>query len=922
MFDDEDTDVAATRRFEAASPETLGQARGGRGSVPEAGARTVARAAAGAVAVPAGPPRQAGPSSARPVGPATARGVHPATVPAAGRAAARAAAVTVPGGEPTVPVRAAVRQAAPAVPVRAVAPSAAGTVRAVAPAVRRASAPASASASAPAAAAAAAPAAAPAVAVATAARVAATLAAPAVAHAAAAPGPTAAVDLERFPALTRLGARRHKVPFVQQLEVADCGAACLTMVLHYHGSHLRLDDVRRQSGVTRAGLDAMAIVRTGEALGLRGRGVRAEVEDLDQLPPATILHWDFNHFVVLEKVTRDGVMIVDPALGRRLVPMAAVRRAFTGVALVFEPAADFTRSPPGRHPTWALLGRLLEQRGLVGHVVVVSLILRVLALATPVLTGLVIDRVVPRSERDLLLIVGFGMAALLVFQLLARLIRSHLLLELRTHLDTKMTLGFLDHLAALPYGFFQSRSTGDLLMRVNSNSVIRDTLTATTLSALLDGALVIIYLALLYLVSPTMAAVALGAGLAQTAVFVFLRRAYRNVVSQDLEAQSRAQSYLVQMLSGIETLKAAGAEQRAVEHWSNLFVDQLNVGLRRGRLSATAEAIGSVLQAGAPLALLIVGALLAIDGQLSLGTMFAANAMAISFLSPLQTLVDSAMQLQTVGSYVERIDDVLASPVEQDRTKVTAAPPLTGRIDLAAVGFRYGRDLPPVITAASLTIHEGATVAIVGRSGSGKSTLAKLLLGLHTPTEGRILFDGNDLAGMDLRSVRRQVGIVPQSPYVFAGSVHDNIALSDPSVSRERVIAVARAAFIHDDIVAMPMGYDSIVADGGASLSGGQRQRLALARALVNQPAILLLDEATSALDSHTERGVMGSLDALRCTRIVIAHRLSTIANADLIVVVEGGRIVERGTHAELIALGGAYALLVGAQTDFATRPS
>ncbi|MCE9576818.1 MAG: peptidase domain-containing ABC transporter [Deltaproteobacteria bacterium] len=730
------------------------------------------------------------------------------------------------------------------------------------------------------------------------------------------------MDAARFPALSRLGLRGRRVPFVQQLEVADCGAAALTMVLHYHGRHLRLDEVRRQSGVTRAGLDAMTIVRTAETLGLRGRGVRAEIEDLDQLPPATILHWDFNHFVVLERVTRRGVIIIDPAAGRRLVPIAQVRRSFTGVALVFQPASDFVRTPRGSHPTWALLRRLLEQRALVGHVVVVSLILRVFALATPVLTGLIIDRVVPRGENDLLVIVSLGLGGVLVFQLLARLIRAHLLLELRTHLDTRMTLGFLDHLAALPFGFFQSRSTGDLLMRVNSNTIIRDTLTATTLSALLDGALVLVYLVLLYLVSPTMAFVALGAGVAQTAVFVLLRGTFRNLVSQDLEAQARAQSYLVQMLAGIETLKASGAEQRAVAQWSQLFVDQLNVGLRRGRLSAAVDAIGAVLQAGAPLLLLVTGAMLAIDGQLSLGTMFAANAMATSFLAPIATLVDGAMQLQTVGSYVDRIDDVLASPVEQDPDRAAPAPSLTGRIELVGVGFRYGRDLPPVVTDATLAIGAGTTVAIVGRSGSGKSTLAKLMLGLHAPTDGRILFDGNDLAGLELRSLRRQVGLVPQSPYVFAGTVHDNIALADPTVSRERIVEAARAACIHDDILAMPMGYESLIADGGASLSGGQRQRLALARALLHRPAVLLLDEATSALDSHTERGVMASLDALRCTRIVIAHRLSTIASADVIVVVDGGRIVETGRHAELVRRGGPYAQLVAAQAELTTGAS
>ncbi len=734
---------------------------------------------------------------------------------------------------------------------------------------------------------------------------------------AAPPIPTA--DPAEFPALERLARRGRRVPFVAQLEAADCGAACVTMAVRYWGRDVRLDEVRAVVGSGRDGVDALAILRGAEQLGLRGRGLRLEVEDLRHLPPATILHWEFNHFVVFEKVTRAGVVILDPGHGRRVVPHARFRKSFTGVAIVLEPAVPLVAGANDRNPLGRYFRLVLGQRGLLGRVLTVSVALRVLALALPLLLGLVVDRVVPRADRELLWVLAIGLSAMLLVQLLSSLIRAHLLLELRTRLDTRMTLGFLDHLVALPFAFFQHRSTGDLMMRVAGNTAIRERLTTAVLSSMLDGMLVVLYLVLAFLLAPPLAVVALILGVLQILVFVAARRRVRELMSQDLESQARAQSYLVQMLAGIESLKAAGAERRAVQHWSNLFVDELNVSLARGRLDAVVNALRGVLSTAAPLILLGYGAILVLDGKISLGTMLAVNGMAIGFLQPLDLLVEAALSVASLGSYVERLDDVLAAEPEQPGGG--AAPPrLLGTIEVRDLSYRYGPSAPLVVRGVNLTIPSGAMVAVVGRSGSGKSTLAKLLLGMYRPTEGRIMYDGHNLAELDLRALRRQLGIVPQQPYVFSGSVRDNIALADPSISHDRVISAARRACVHDDIRAMAMGYETPVADGGATLSGGQRQRLALARALVHEPAILLLDEATSSLDATTERSVIDNLAALAGTRIVIAHRLSTIVSADLIVVMEDGAIVETGSHRELIARGGAYHRLVVSQTELASE--
>ncbi len=726
-----------------------------------------------------------------------------------------------------------------------------------------------------------------------------------------------AVGLGAFPALRRLarGGRRH-IPHVQSHQSTDCAAACLAMAMRHHGRFERLDDVRTTLGIGRDGVTAKAIVEAADRYGLRARGLRIEVEDLAYLRPGSILHWEFNHFVVFESLGRGGVTIVDPVVGRRTLAFERVRRSFTGVAIDIEVGDAFETRSAGVRPIWNYLRQLVGQRTVITPIIMMSATLRLLALAVPALTAVIVDQVVPHADHDLLWLVAGALVVAALFQSLSQLIRSHLLLQLRTNLDTRMTLGFLAHLVELPFEFFQRRSAGDLLMRVGSNSTIREMLTSSTLSALLDGVLVVTYLGLIAIASPRMAGMVLGLGVAQVVVFLSARRRYGELMKNGLEAQARSQGYLVQLVGGIETLKTAGAEPRAVEHWSNLFVDELNVSLQRGRLSAVVDSGLDLLRSVSPLFIMTQGALMVLGGELSLGTMLALSTLATGVLMPLSSLVASGLQLQLLDGYIERIEDVLNTQPEQDRAVVSAAPRLRGEIRLQEVSFRYAPRAPRVVRGASLDIEPGSSVAIVGRSGAGKSTLANLLIGLHRPTEGTISFDGRNVADLEVRSVRRQIGVVPQHPYIFGSSIRHNITMGDEKVALDRVIEAAHAACIGDDIEAMPMGYDTILADGGASLSGGQRQRIALARALVHQPSIVLLDEATSSLDATTERAVTENLRRLQCTRVLIAHRLSTIVSADKIVVMEDGRIVESGTHDQLILRRGPYRSLVQDQTE------
>jgi ATP-binding cassette subfamily B protein len=730
------------------------------------------------------------------------------------------------------------------------------------------------------------------------------------------PGTT--IDPAQFPALKDLHrpGSRKKVPYIGQLEAADCGAACLCMALRYHGKSVRLDEVRAAAGTTANGTDALGLLRAAAKFGLAGRGLRLEVDHLGQLDPGAILHWEFNHFVVFERVSSKGVHIVDPAMGRRTVPFERVKTSFTGVAIELRPGDRFEKGGDAKSLVGTYFRKVMGETSGLPRIIVASVLLQVFGLAGPALTGLIIDRVIPRGDLDLLAIVLIGMAGIQVFQLITSMMRAHLLLDLRTRVGLRMTLGFLDHLTSLPYAFFQRRSTGDLMMRVNSNEDIREIFTSTTMSAILDGFMVVIYLVLLFVASAKMALLAMGLALLEIVVYWLARRRVRELVAQSLETSARSSSFLLQMLAGIETLKLAGAEGRSVQRWSNLLVDNTNVSLARGRLQVKTDAIVGTVGMISPLAIMSLGATLVVNGDLTLGTMMAVNGLASSFITPVGSLVGALIHIAEIKGYIERIDDVL-SQKREDKGDELSPGRLSGRIELRDVDFRYDEELPLVVQKTSIVIEPGQTVALVGTSGSGKSTLAKLLLGLYRPTSGAILYDGKNLAQLDLRVVRRQLGIVPQSPYFFDQSIRENIALVNPETPLERVVTAARMACMHDHIAGMRMSYEARLADRGESMSGGQRQRIALARALVHNPAILLLDEATSSLDAETEKKVMENLRSVRATKIIIAHRLSTIADADVILCLDKGQIMERGSHAELIARQGFYYRLVSAQLTY-----
>jgi ABC-type bacteriocin/lantibiotic exporter with double-glycine peptidase domain len=707
--------------------------------------------------------------------------------------------------------------------------------------------------------------------------------------------------------------RRRRVPVLQQLNAVECGAACLAMVLSYHGRGTRVAEVREQLTVGRDGASALALANAARSLGLRVKAFSVEPSALARVPLPAIVHWEFNHFMVVERWSEHAVEVVDPASGRRTLVPEEFNAGFTGVVLVLEPGVNFEqRRSVGRTGWRAYVGRYAQHlRGMALAIVAASVVLQLLGLVLPLFTRTLIDEVIPFHAAHLVTVLGLGAALLLLMQVVTSYVRSVLLLGLGARLDGHIMLGFFEHLLALPFRFFEQRTSGDLLMRLGSNVVIRETLTNQTLAMALDGLLVVGYLALLMTLEPSIGALVLVAGVLQVAVLIGVRPRAQALLQKELAAQAGSQSYLIEALAGIATLKASGGEERALERWTDLLVPQLNVTARRGHLTALVDAALMTLRLGAPLLLLWVGVLRVLDGSLSLGTMLALNMLGTVVLTSLASLVTSGQQLQLVGVYLDRLADVLEAEPERDSPTAREARRLLGRIELRNVSFRYAPDTPWVFRDVSLIVEPGQKVALVGRTGAGKSTLIKLLLGLYRPTEGQILYDGVPLEEWSHRGLRQQLGVVLQEPFLFNGSVRQSISFNAPGLALDRVVEAASIAAIGDEISLLPMGYETPVGEGGAAVSGGQRQRLSIARAVAHRPSVLVLDEATSHLDVKTEAVIDANLSRLACTRVVAAHRLSTVANADQIVVLDEGQIVERGTPADLVALGGHYAALI-----------
>ncbi len=707
---------------------------------------------------------------------------------------------------------------------------------------------------------------------------------------------------------------RKRVPLLYQMSMTECGATCLAMILTYYGRKTSVSEIRERCGVGRDGLSALAIVRAARSYGLRTRAISLKDEkDFRFVALPAIIHWNFNHFVIVERWSSSSVDVVDPAFGRARLPMEEFNQSFTGIVILLEPGTTFDHQGTSAQVNLRTYAASYIKQAPIAFLQIIgaSLLLQVFGLVTPLLTKVIVDQIIPFGLKDVLVLLGIGMLIVLCAQFVTSLLRETILLYLQTHIDMRMMLRFFEHLLTLPHSFFQQRSSGDILERMRSNLTIRDLLSNQLLSAVLDGSFVIVYFFILLSQSWLFSILVLSIGLLQITLLLSTGRLVRHLSRRELTAQGKAQGYMAEALMGITTLKSMGAEDQAFEHWSNLFFDQTNVSLQRNYISVLVNTIMATIRVCAPLALLWLGTWQVVNGTLTVGTMLALNALGITFLTPLTTLVNNGRDFPLIRSHLERIADIMEAKPEQENSSVQLPPRLSGGIQLAHVSFQYAPDIAPVLRDISVDVHAGQKIAIVGRTGAGKSTLGHLILGLYLPTHGDILYDGIPLRELNYQAVRSQFGVVTQNTNLFSGSIRENIALSNPAMDMDTIVHAAQMAVFHDDVMTMPMQYETAIAEDGNALSGGQRQRLALARALVNAPVLLLLDEATSSLDVVTETQIDQNLRHLSCTQIIIAHRLSTVRNADVILVLEHGSIVERGSHDKLMQQNGYYAQLI-----------
>ncbi len=703
---------------------------------------------------------------------------------------------------------------------------------------------------------------------------------------------------------------------VLQSEAAECALACLSMVAGHHGLRTDLRALRRRFPVSLKGATLAQLMRHATRLGLAPRALRCEPSDFPRLALPCIVHWDLNHFVVLEGVGGRAVSIVDPAVGRRRVEWRELDRRFSGIALELVPTAAFEPVDLRRRLRLQdLTGRIVGLRRALAGLFSLAFGLEVVALVTPLVTQFVVDGALVSDDRDLLVLSVVGGALLVAVDFALRTMRGQVALRTQQTLGLQWTANLFSHLLHLPVGFFEKRHLGDITSRFASLTAIRGTLTNGAINAAVDGLMAAATLVLMFVYSAPLSAVALGA----LGAYVLLRaaayRPFRRASEERIVLGARESSFFLESIRAIVPLRLNGRVAERIGRWQNLMVDLQNRDFATQRMTLWFSSTSTLIGGLEGMALLYLGGTAVLDSRLSLGMLLAFLAYRAQFGERAAKLVDVAIEVRMLGLHGERLADIALEPPEAEPAVETDVAAVAPRLEVRGLSYRYAEGEPWILKDLDLVIEAGESIAIVGASGCGKSTLLKLLLGLVEPSGGEVRV-GASGATMTLRQVglpayRTLVGSVMQDDVLLAGSIAENIACFDPRPAVAEVEAAARLAAIHDEIVAMPMGYHTLIGEMGAAISGGQRQRVLLARALHRRPRILALDEATSHLDVDNERRVNAALQALSITRITIAHRPETIAAAERVVVLDAGRIVRdvRVAHPQPLATSAAPSL-------------
>lgn len=694
--------------------------------------------------------------------------------------------------------------------------------------------------------------------------------------------------------LRRLWVSEPHVPLIRQSEYAECGLACLAMIANAHGHSLDLAAMRRRFGGSGLGSTLSSLIRIADQLHLSARPLRIELPYLKALRKPALLHWQMSHYVVLVAAHRDGIRIHDPACGMRDVPMQEVNRSFTGVAVEFSPAEHFSPLKDRRRLSLRqLAGHVQGLAAAAGQVLVLAVVLELLTLSLPLIMQWVLDGVLGAADLSLLSLLGVGGMAIVTFQALTQGLRGMLVASIGASLKAHWSNSLFGRLIRLPFDYFERREVGEIMSRFHSVQCVQQTLSVSFIDALLDGLTVLLVLLVLSVYSLPMTGLVLAAvGLYALARWLAYRLIYR-LNEERLGHEAKRQTLMLEAVRAILSIKLAGAEAARHARVANATFEVAGRDARVDGLDALVGAASKLIFGLLRVGLLWLGAWLVLSEAFSVGAMVAFLAFAEVFAQRASTLVDHLSELRLLDLHAERIADIALEATEPVAEAVSGHTRTTRpRIQVQDLCFRYRPDGPRVLDNVSFGLEPGEHVAIVGASGCGKTTLAKLLLGLLHPESGDVRVDGIGLRHFGVARLRQLFGTVMQGDQLMSGSIADNISFFDPDARFEQVMEAARAAAIHEDILALPMGYETPVGDLGGALSGGQKQRLLLARALYRQPSILLLDEATSHLDMACERRINARIAALSITRIVIAHRADTIAAADRVLEFVDGRLV------------------------------
>lgn len=654
------------------------------------------------------------------------------------------------------------------------------------------------------------------------------------------------------------------------------------------------------------------ILRAAKKLELKARTATITLTDLEKTPLPAIARLKDGHYLVVARLDQARVLVHDPREGR---PTMLTREVFdeqwSGQLILFTKRANLRPEDRKFDFTW-FIPAIVKYRKLLGEVLLASFFIQLFALLTPLFFQVVIDKVLVHKAMTTLHVVAIGMLAIVLFETLLGGLRAYLFSHTSSRIDVSLGAQLFRHMMRLPIAYFEARRVGETVARVRELETIRNFLTSSTLTIVIDFFFTGVFLVVMFYYSPILTFVVLGTIPVYLLLSFLATPMFRHRLEEKFSRGAENQAFLVESINGMQTVKAMAIEPAMQRKWEEQLAGYVKAGFRAGNLSNIAGQIASFISKLTTIGILWIGAHLVMQGELSIGQLIAFNMLAGRVNGPIMRIVQLWQEFQQAGISLARLGDLLNAPTEPSYTNRTNLPALKGHVQFDNVTFRYRPDRPEVLRQMTLDIAAGKTIGLVGRSGSGKSTLAKLIQRLYVPESGRVLIDGVDLAQIDPVWLRRQIGVVLQENLLFNRSIRDNIALADPGLPMEPVVQAAQLAGAHEFILELPEGYDTIVGEHGASLSGGQRQRIAIARALVTNPQILIFDEATSALDYESESIVQRNLASI-CkgrTVMIIAHRLSTVRNADCIYVMDKGQIVESGTHHDLIRLNGYYANL------------